>query len=98
LFILEETLLDNGVATPLNQIQFPDGNQAMSAFSVYIKQSDNHIITAKIMRQLGEVWRENYVDRKPFRVQGISQISSWKTKKQANQLAEFYLRQPKNDS
>jgi hypothetical protein len=45
LFILEETLLDNGVATPLNQIQFPDGNQAMSAFSVYIKQSDNHIIT-----------------------------------------------------
>jgi hypothetical protein len=44
LFILEEALLDNGTATCLNQIQFADGNQAMSAFSTYIKQSDNHFI------------------------------------------------------
>lgn len=44
MFILEETLIENGVATPLNQIQFHDYPGAVGAFQSYIKQSENHWI------------------------------------------------------
>ena len=44
MFILEETHIENGTATPLNQIQFPDYPAAVSAFNSYIKQTENHWI------------------------------------------------------
>lgn len=44
MFIIEEDLIENGIATPLNQIQMPDYPGAVSVLQSYIKQSDNHFV------------------------------------------------------
>lgn len=44
MYVLEETVIQNGVSEPVNFLQYMDYPGAMGAFNSYIKQSDDHWI------------------------------------------------------
>lgn len=44
MFILEEAIIKDGVAEPVQQVHFEQLNDGLNAHQVYMKQSDDHWI------------------------------------------------------